>query len=385
MSSKEKIINALKETRAKNIDQMLQYMEKNEFYDCMSSSHNHWPGGTAQHVWAVYLIAKALRDQRMNEPYIAKYATYKKLAIVCLLHDICDMKVSVYDNNHKWVSGHGKKSYWMMKNLNVGTEVERMVVCNHMHDNAPYHFNNQQEIDEYKALHSLIRKADGQASGTAWNSKRFKENRTQHKGIFTEDLPYLRAVAMDRTVQSGRYHLYMDEKLELREYKNYNRNQIKWNSHEDVVSHLNRIEKIQLDNNLDVISAAHQYMTMTKERICLVVGVKDEIPKDKDTRLRRGCIEEQDILICSNLLNSFYESKKCDEKGPRRYRFEFTMRNEIKEHYLKLRSQKGGIYLKDVVMIRDGSGRGFPCVEPWEVDMLLVPGKRFPMFAIPAK
>ena len=385
MSSKEKIINALKETRAKNIDQMLQYMEKNEFYDCMSSSHNHWPGGTAQHVWAVYLIAKALRDQRMNEPNIAKYATDKKLAIVCLLHDICDMKVSVYDNNHKWVSGHGKKSYWMMKNLNVGTEVERMVVCNHMHDNAPYHFNNQQEIDEYKALHSLIRKADGQASGTAWNSKRFKENRTQHKGIFTEDLPYLRAVAMDRTVQSGRYHLYMDEKLELREYKNYNRNQIKWNSHEDVVSHLNRIEKIQLDNNLDVISAAHQYMTMTKERICLVVGVKDEIPKDKDTRLRRGCIEEQDILICSNLLNSFYESKKCDEKGPRRYRFEFTMRNEIKEHYLKLRSQKGGIYLKDVVMIRDGSGRGFPCVEPWEVDMLLVPGKRFPMFAIPAK
>lgn len=385
MSSKEKIINALKETRAKNIDQMLQYMEKNEFYDCMSSSHNHWPGGTAQHVWAVYLIAKALRDQRMNEPNIAKYATDKKLAIVCLLHDICDMKVSVYDNNHKWVSGHGKKSYWMMKNLNVGTEVERMVVCNHMHDNAPYHFNNQQEIDEYKALHSLIRKADGQASGTAWNSKRFKENRTQHKGIFTEDLPYLRAVAMDRTVQSGRYHLYMDEKLELREYKNYNRNQIKWNSHEDVVSHLNRIEKIQLDNNLDVISAAHQYMTMTKERICLVVGVKDEIPKDKDTRLRRGCIEEQDILICSNLLNSFYESKKCDEKGPRRYRFEFTMRNEIKEHYLKLRSQKGGIYLKDVVMIRDGSGRGFPFVEPWEVDILLVSGKRFPMFAIPAK
>ena len=385
MTLKEKIIETLKGTGAKNIDQMLQYMEKNEFYDCMSSSHNHWTGGTAQHVWAVYLIAKALRDQRTNEPNIAKYATDKKLAIVCLLHDICDMKASVYDNNNNWVSGHGKKSYWMMKNLNVGTEVERMVICNHMHDNAPYHFNNQQEIDEYKALHSLIRKADGQASGTAWNSKRFKENRTQHKGIFTEDLPYLRAVAMDRTVQSGRYHLYMDEKLKLIEYKNYNREQIKWNSHENVVSQLNRIERVQLDNNLDVISAAHQYLNKTKERVCLVVGVKNEIPKDKDTRLRRGCIEEQDILICSNLLNSFYESKKCDEKGRRRYRFEFTMRDEIKEHYRKLRSQKGGIYLKDVVMIRDGSGRGFPFVEPWKVDILLVPGKKFPMFAIPAK
>ena len=170
MTLKEKIVKTLKETGAENIDKMLQYMEQNEFYECKSSSHNHWTGGTAQHVWAVYLIAKALRDQRMNEPNIAKYATDKKLAIVCLLHDICDMDVSVYDHNQKWVSGHGKKSYWMMKNLNVGTEVERMVVCNHMHDNAPYYFNNQQEIDEYIALHSLIRKADGQASGTAWNS-----------------------------------------------------------------------------------------------------------------------------------------------------------------------------------------------------------------------
>ena len=386
MLIKEKIIKTLIDTGAENIDKMLQYLEQYKYYECKSSSHNHWFGGTAQHVWAVYLIAKALRDQRMNEPIIAKYATDKKLAIVCLLHDICDMNVSVYRNDGKDISDkHGSKSYWMMKNLNVGTEVERKVVCNHMYDNAPYNFKNQQETDEYKALHSLIRKADGQASGTAWNSTRFKESRTQHKGIFTEDLPYLRAVAMDRTVQSGRYHLYMDEKLKLIEYKNYNRDQIKWNSHENVVSQLNRIERVQLDNNLDVISAAHQYMYKTKKRVCLVVGVKNEIPKDKDTRLRRGCIEEQDILICSNLLNSFYESKKCDEKVRRRYRFEFTMRDEIKEHYRKLRSQKGGIYLKDVVMIRDGSERGLPFVEPWKVDILLVPGKKFPMFAIPAK
>jgi len=385
MLLKEKIVKTLKDTGAENIDKMLQYLEQYKYYECKSSSHNHWTGGTAQHVWAVYLIAKALRDQRMTEPNIAKYATDKKLAIVCLLHDICDMEVSVYDNNHKWVSGHGKKSYWIMKNLNVGTEVERKVVCNHMHNNGYYNFNNQEEIDEYNALHSLIRKADGQASGTAWNSTRFKESRTQHYGVHTEDISYLRAVAMDRTVQSGQYHLYMEEKLELREYKNYNRKQIKWNSHEAIISQLNRIEKVQLDNTLDVISAAHQYMTKTKERLCLVVGICSKIPEDQDKRLRSYYIDEQEILICSNLLNSFYESKKCDKKWERRYRFEFTMRDEIKEHYRKMRSQKGGIYLKDVVMIRDGSGRGLPFVEPWKVDILLVPGKKFPMFAIPAK
>ncbi len=233
-------------------------------------------------------------------------------------------------------------------------------------------------------MHSLITDADHKASGTAWNSKRFKENRTQHKGIYKEDLSYLRAVAMDRTVQSGQYHLYMDEKLELREYKNYNREQIQWDSHEDVVSQLNRIERVLLDNSLDVISAAHQYMTKTKERLCLVMGIKTEILKDKDTRLRRGCIEEQDILICSNLLNSLYESKKCDKKVTRRFRFEFTMREEIKEHYKKLAKQEGGIYLPGVKMIRDGQDRGFPFVEPWNVDLLLIPGKKFPMFAIQA-
>ncbi len=130
MTLKERIIQELKSTSAANIDRMLLYMERNKYYECRSSSHNHWTGGTAQHVWAVYLIAKALRDQRMNEPNIAKYATDKKLAIVCLLHDICDMNVSVYRNDGKDISDkHGSKSYWMMKNLNVGTEVERRVVC----------------------------------------------------------------------------------------------------------------------------------------------------------------------------------------------------------------------------------------------------------------
>ena len=383
MTLKEKIFKTLKDTRAEGIDKMLQYMEQYKYYECKSSSHNHWKGGTSQHVWAVYLIAKALRDQRMGEPNIVNYATDKKLAVICLLHDICDMDVSVYDNNQKLVGGHGYRSYWMMRYHNVGTEVERKVVCNHMHDNASYNFNNLQETDEYKALHSLIRKADGQASGTAWNSTRFKENRTQHYGVLTKDISYLRAVAMDRTVQSGKYHLYMDEKYELREYRNYARKDIKWNSHEDIVRLLNEIERVQLDNALDVISAAHQYMIKTKERLCLVVGICFEIPEDKDKRLRRYYIDEQNILICSNLLNSFYKSD-ITKKSTKKFRFEFTMRDEIKEHYRKLTKQNGGIYMKNVVMIRDGSGRGFPFVEPWDVDLLLIPGKKFPMFAIKA-
>lgn len=388
MTLKEKIIQELKNTGVVNIDKMLQYMEKHKYYECKCYSHNHWTGGTAQHVWAVYLIAKALRDQRMNEPNITKYATDKKLAIVCLLHDICDMHVTVYKNNHQLVSGHGYKSYWMMKNLAVGTEAEREAVRNHMYGNRSHHLSSKSEIDEYNVLHSLVHKADNLACGTAWNSTRFKGNRTQlHNKTTCRNDSYLMAVAMDRSVQSGRKncHFYVDERYELREYKNYNRNLIKWNSFEHVLHNLNdKTIKVKLDGNMDIISAVHNHIIKTGDKLCIVVGVSIHIPKDKNTRLRRGRIDEQDILVCSNLLNSFYESNVCKEKGERRFRFEFTMREEIKEHYKKLPKQEGGIYLPGVIMIRDGQDRGFPFVEPWNVDLLLIPGKKFPMFAIQA-
>lgn len=384
MTLKDRIIKELKNTGVANIDKMLQYMEKYGYFECRSSSHNNWTGGASQHMWAVYLIAKAIRNTKNNEPEIAKHATDQKLAIVCLLHDLCDMDVQVYMNGQR-ISGHGYKSYCIMKKLNVGSEAGREAVRNHMHSDCQHHLSSQQEIDEYSVLHSLVFKADRLASGTAWNSTRFKQSRTQLKGVFTEDRSYLRAVAMDRSVQSGRKncHFYVDEKYELREFKNYNRNLIKWNRFEHVIRNLNdKTTKVQLDGNMDVISAVHKRIIETGERLCIVVGVSNHIPKDKNTRLRKGQIDEQDILICSNLLNSFYDSNVCEEKGKRRHRFEFTMREEIKEHYKELPKQEGGIYLPEVKMIRDGQDRGFPFVEPWDVDLLLVLGKKFPMFAI---
>lgn len=385
MVLKKRIIQELKNTRVANIDKMLQYMEQHGYYECSCSSHNNWRGGTSQHIWAVYLIAKAIRDKSKNEPQIARYATNQKLAIVCLLHDLCDMGVLIYMDGRR-VGGHGNKSYSIMKTLNVGTEAEREAVRNHMHKDCQHNLTSQEEIDEYTILHSLVFQADHCASGTAWNSTRFKESRTQHKGVFTEDKSYLRAVAMDRSVQSGMFHCYVDEKSELREYRNYNRDSIKWNYCENGIHDLiDSSKRIQLGGNRDIISESHEYIKKTEERICIVVGVSLDIPQDKDTRLRRGWIDEQDILITSNILNSFYNNQECKEKK-RRHRFKFTMRDDIKKHYQALPEKNGGIYLPGVTMIRDGSSRGFPFVEPWKVDLLLVPSRRrFPMFVIPSR
>ena len=70
------------------------------------------------------------------------------------------------------------------------------------------------------------------------------------------------------------------------------------------------------------------------------------------------------------------------KKRKKKYRFEFTMRDSIKDHYRALHAQEGGIYMPDVTMIRDGESRGYPFVEPWLVDILFVPGRHFPMCAI---
>jgi hypothetical protein len=383
MTLKEKITTTLQETRVPNIDKMLQFMEQYGYFKCRSHSHNNWEGGASQHMWAVYLIAKALRDQRRNEPSIAKYATNQKLAIVCLLHDLCDMHVPSYDNTQNAKHGHhGGKSKWIMENLHVGTKAERMVVRNHMKSSDPWTAGTPEEVEEYNALHSLITKADHQASGTAWNSTRFRQGRTQHHGVYTEDSSYLKAVAMDRSVQSGKYHLYMDENYELREYRNYNRNLIQ---HLDC-GYILSIQKKQIlfDGNKDVISAAHDYTKKTSKRLCIVVGANADTPKDKDTRLRRGNKNEQDVLICSNLLSAFYHGEKSQEKGSKRYRFEFTMREEVNEIYRQCKEKNQSLYLPDVKIIREGESCGFPFVEPWTVDVLLVLGGRFDMFVVPA-
>ena len=118
---KQKIITTLRSTSYPNIDKLLQYMDKNGFFTCKSSSHNHWEGGAAEHMWATYIMAKALRNQRIADPDVKKNATDAKLAIVCLLHDLCDMHVKVISDRGENVScEHGHKSCWIMRNFKVG-------------------------------------------------------------------------------------------------------------------------------------------------------------------------------------------------------------------------------------------------------------------------
>ncbi len=384
MTLHDKITKALLDTHAENIDKMLSYMERNGYFTCHCSSHNHWTGGSSQHMWAVYLIAKELRDQRTHEPAVAKYATDEKLTLICLLHDLCDMRVKVYDNKHKEITHHGPRSYWIMKNLNVGTEMERWVVRSHMHssEERPCPSKNPDEEEEYNVLLGLVHKADHIAAGCAWNSTRFKEGRTQHEGVPSSS-SHLRAVAMDRTIQSINKEMYMDMHYELRTFRSfYDVRDIRHFYHKEVKDILDA-PHIPIVGGYDFITAAHEYAMKTGKRPCLVISANSTIPNDNDTRLRRGCINEQNILICSCLLSTLYNHRKCNEEDKKKkFRFMFTMKDEVKRLYREYGEKDGVLYLDGIRMIRDGESRGFPFVETWRADIMLVLGSRFEPFVV---
>ena len=289
-------------------------MEVLGYFECKCHTHNRWEGGSAEHMWATYLMAKVLRDQRISDPDVLKYVTDKKLAIVCLLHDLCDMRVRVYTDRGRDVSHrHGTKSYWIMKNLNVGTLAEREAVKNHMHRAATCSLRDANLIAEYNVLHSILATADHWASGTAWNLKRHKEGRTQVSGAKSSSR-YPRATALDRTFQSEKYKMYMDKDYTLHEFKNYDRYKIVWGYNNNIHEYVNCLSsnRLSLDINVDNITALHNYHKKNGEKLCLVMSCKDRIPKDDCTRLRQDRPLEQSVLICSNILASLYKGEKMN-------------------------------------------------------------------------
>lgn len=362
------IEDALKSANREKMHELLKIMEQNGYYTCKSSSHNHWDGGAAEHMWATYIYAKLKRDKILKDkPYLLKYATDEKLAMVCLLHDLCDMKVTVIGQGKDYSEGyHGEKSYWIMRNMPIGTYAEREAVLHHMHSGAKSGLKDPDKKMEYEALHTIISTVDHWASGTAWNSDRFIAGLTQSKGVASSP-GYLRSVALDRTKQCINYKVYMGHDLFPYEIKGYARTSIRWNFQKDAAL-TTLIDGYKPDNS-DIISSLRKKHSANS---LLIVGVSPDIPRDANTRLRGDWRYEQDLLICSNILLAFYsQDKHVDTK--KKHHYGFTMIDEIKQHYQNQSPDKG-IFLPQVTFFRDGASEGFRMVAPWTCDVLLVPG-----------
>ncbi len=145
---KEEFIKLLKETNRENIDNLLNFLEKTDFYIAPASTrfHGSKEGGLLEHSLKVYEILK----EKVKTAVIPMNIPEESIKIVALLHDICKTnfykvdyrnaknslgvweKVPYYAVDDTIPYGHGEKSVMMISEYIKLTNEEKYAIRWHM-------------------------------------------------------------------------------------------------------------------------------------------------------------------------------------------------------------------------------------------------------------
>ena len=161
---KEFIETKLRETRREGIENLIEYLEKSDFFIAPASIKYHgcYEGGLAEHsVNVMDAIVKV--DDMLNEKYGVPKESEDSLILVSLLHDIC--KVNTYfpktlwrkNDEGKWENyegyernpifemGHASKSVFIIQNYIKLTPQEAQAIYWHM---GPYDLSDYSNANE---------------------------------------------------------------------------------------------------------------------------------------------------------------------------------------------------------------------------------------------
>lgn len=154
-SNKERIISLLKSVNREGMNNVLKYLDDNNFYDIPSSlsRHHNWEGGLAQHCLGVY--------DRLNKT--GESLPQDSVIIVSLLHDICKAgKIYRNEGESEWhqrneedlqIPGHGNRSVKILEDL-CGLELsdqEKNAIRWHM---GGYNLSKEEIRDYYRNKNS---------------------------------------------------------------------------------------------------------------------------------------------------------------------------------------------------------------------------------------
>lgn len=117
LANEKRIKTLLKSTGREGIENVLDYLDKHDFYHVPSSlrRHHNWTGGLAQHCLGVYDRLKATGEGLPEDSVI----------LTALLHDICKLRKIYRDSNGQWkerpdgelhYKGHGARSVKILEN-----------------------------------------------------------------------------------------------------------------------------------------------------------------------------------------------------------------------------------------------------------------------------
>jgi len=144
---KKEYLSLLGKVNRDGIDQLIQFLEKSDFFDAPSSAkyHSAYKHGLLEHSLNVYHNLIKVRELFDSEHQIND----ESLIVVALLHDLCKTgfykielanrkidgiwkQVETYAYNDRFPCGHGEKSVIMVQRFIKLTSEEIMAVCWHM-------------------------------------------------------------------------------------------------------------------------------------------------------------------------------------------------------------------------------------------------------------
>lgn len=118
--NKRRIKSLIRSTGREGIENVIDYLDKNNFFELPSSltRHHNWEGGLAQHCLGVYDRLCATGENLPSDSRI----------LVSMLHDICKARKIYKDNHGKWrtrkdeelhIPGHGYRSVRLLEKLGL--------------------------------------------------------------------------------------------------------------------------------------------------------------------------------------------------------------------------------------------------------------------------
>lgn len=160
MSTKENIVNCLRDTGRPEIEGVISFMNENGFFTRGCHHHHRYRGGLADHAWQTYLLARSIQE---NDKAYSKIDP-ASLAICSLLHDFCDCR------GMRHIEGHGKRSTEMLKLLKLHLSSDEFLAIRfHMslkrHLSHPLH-----DVAAACKLRNLVHKADGVSASMGYGA-----------------------------------------------------------------------------------------------------------------------------------------------------------------------------------------------------------------------
>ncbi len=145
---KEEFIKLLRETNREGIEDVIQFLEKTDFFKAPASTkyHGNYEGGLVEHSLKVYEILKSKVQNAVIDVNISE----DTIILIALLHDICKAnyykvdfrnaknergeweKVPYYTVDDTIPYGHGEKSVMMITEYMKLTSEEKYAIRWHM-------------------------------------------------------------------------------------------------------------------------------------------------------------------------------------------------------------------------------------------------------------